>query len=82
MKTPRQEIAVVNVGELEAKIKPGEQITPKLLSERGLVRPVNGKIPPVKLLGSGKLTKNLLVKDCEASASAKKKIEEAGGKIL
>lgn len=82
MKTPRTKHAIVNVGELEVVVKPGEKVTPELLVELGLVGKASGKIPPVKLLGSGTLTKNLLVRDCQVSGGARKKIEEAGGKIL
>lgn len=82
MITPRTKRAVVNVGQLETKLKAGEQVTPEFLVKLGFVKRGSGKIPTVKLLGSGTLTKNLLVKDCQVSASAKKKIEEAGGKIL
>ena len=76
MITPRTSKAVVNVGELESKLKAGGEVTPEILAELGLVGKESGKIPPIKLLGSGALTKNLLVKDCQVSAGAKKKIEE------
>lgn len=82
MKTQRTTMAVVNVGQLETKLNAGEKVTPELLAKLGLVSKKSGKISPVKLLGSGTLTKNLLVKDCQVSGSARKKIEEAGGKIL
>lgn len=82
LKSPRAKRAIVNIGELEAKVNSGEKVTPELLVKLGLVSKKSGKISPVKLLGSGTLTKNLLVKDCQVSGSARKKIEEAGGKIL
>ena len=82
MKAPVKYLAEVNVGDLEKKMRPGERVTPSILAERGIIRYKSGKVPPVKLLGSGALTKNLLVKDCQVSGGAKKKIEEAGGKIL
>lgn len=82
MQTPRTKRAVVNVGELESKLKAGEQVTPELLVKLGFVKKESGKLPQVKLLGSGTVTKNLLVKDCQVSVSAKKKIEDAGGKVL
>ncbi|MEK7090760.1 MAG: 50S ribosomal protein L15 [Patescibacteria group bacterium] len=82
MQTPKKHYAEVNVGELESKMQSGERISPEILVERGLVKLYKGRIPSVKLLGSGALTKNLLVKDCQISGGARKKIEEAGGRIL
>lgn len=82
MKSSRAKRAIVNIGELEVKVNAGEKVTPELLAKLGLVSKKSGEISPVKLLGSGTLTKSLLVKDCQVSGSARKKIEEAGGKIL
>jgi large subunit ribosomal protein L15 len=39
------------------------------------------KAPAVKILGNGDLTKKLIVEDCQVSASAKSKIEAAGGSV-
>ena len=82
MQSPVKPHAEVNVGELETKVSSGEKITPKFLVERGIIKLIKGRVPPVKLLGSGVLNKNLLVKDCQVSGGARKKIEAAGGKIL
>jgi large subunit ribosomal protein L15 len=42
----------------------------------------NGKIPAIKILGDGELTKKLIFSKVAVSASAKAKIEKAGGKIM
>lgn len=81
MSVPRRRIAEVKIGELEKVLKEGEIVSPKTLIERGILRAKGGKLPAVKLLASGKLSKQLLVKDCQISAGAKKAIEEAGGKV-
>ena len=73
--------AEVNIGALGKHFHDGETVTPELLVKRGLVRRRNGKIPSVKLLGSGDVIHRLLVKDCGVSASARAKIEKAGGSI-
>ena len=56
----------------------GAVVTPAFLYERGLVRDDHFG---VKILGDGLLTKKLTVKGCTLSASAKEKIEKAGGTI-
>lgn len=73
---------VVNVAALMGAFAAGDTITPAVLLERGLIRTRNGKtIPTVKILGDGDLTKKLVVQGCVVSASAKEKIEKAGGSV-
>jgi large subunit ribosomal protein L15 len=69
----RVEYAVVNVGDLEDF--QGE-VTPESLRERGLVG--SGRAP-VKILGDGELQASLTVTAHAFSASAREKIESAGG---
>ena len=73
--------AVVNLDLLEKKFAAGEAVTPTALLTKGLIIRNNGVLPHVKILATGKLTKKLEVFDCELSASAKAKIEKAGGKV-
>jgi len=73
--------AVVNIGVLEKKFEKGTKINPEVLLKRRLIRRIKGKIPQVKILGKGNLTKALVIEGCEVSKSAKEKIEKAGGKI-
>jgi large subunit ribosomal protein L15 len=70
------DVAVVNLTQLEA-FPAGSEITPELLTERGLVR---GKDRRVKILADGALSKSLTVKAHGFSAHAKEKIEACGGK--
>ena len=72
----RVEFAVVNLGQLD-KLPAGSEVTPENLAEHGLV---NGKNRRVKILGEGSLSKALIVKAHGFSATAKEKIEAAGGK--
>lgn len=72
---------IVNIEVLEKRFKPSEIISPKLLLERKIIRRIKGKIPKVKILGEGKLTKALIVENCQVSKSAKEKIEKAGGHV-
>ena len=66
----------VNVEELN-KFEDGAEVTAETLKEIGLI---SKKRDGVKLLGRGDVTKKLNVKVAKYSASAKEKIEKAGGK--
>jgi len=72
----RIEMAVVNLGQLDA-LPEGSEATPETLAEQGLV---SGKSRQVKILAEGSLSKALTVRAHGFSATAKKKIEAAGGK--
>lgn len=72
---------VINLEILEKKFKEGDKVTPKTLTEKGVLGLRKGKIPEVKLLGSGNVTKKLLVSECQISASAREKIIKAGGTV-
>lgn len=67
---------VVNVAALEA-FDDGAEVTPRMLAEAGLAR---GRADGVKILGTGELRKKLTVKAHAFSASARAKIEAAGGR--
>ena len=68
--------SVVNVSDLDQFVD-GTVVDADLLKASGLIRKTNDG---VKILGNGELTKNLTVKAAAFSASAKEKIEKAGGK--
>lgn len=71
----RKEILPVNLDALNA-FEDGAEVTIDLLKEKGLV---NGRFDGVKVLGNGNVEKKLTVKVNAFSASAKEKIEAAGG---
>jgi large subunit ribosomal protein L15 len=68
----------VNVGALEERFDAGAEVTPEALVEKGLVR--NTRVD-VKLLGQGDLSKKLSITVHAASASAREKVEAAGGSL-
>ena len=72
---------VVSLDVLEKNSKNGEIINPENLIKNGIVRMIKGKVPKIKILGSGKLTKPLTVENCKVSKSVKDAIEKAGGII-
>ncbi len=67
----------VNVSTLEKLFNAGDEITVATLAAKGLT---DNKRPRVKILGNGELTKKFTVK-VPCSASAKAKIEAAGGSV-
>lgn len=73
----RVEVHGINVGSLSG-FEAGTEITPELLHERGLV-PKKANV--IKLLGTGEVSCALTIKLHRASASARAKIEAAGGTL-
>lgn len=73
--------AIVNLENLEKKFQSSEIVNPKTLIEKRIIRRVKGKIPKVKILAKGELTKKLIIENCQFSKSAKEKIEKVGGQI-
>lgn len=71
----------VNLAIIEAVFSNGEDVTPKVLFEKNIVSRAGGKLPRVKILGVGVLSKKVSVKECLFSSSAKEAIEKAGGSI-
>lgn len=73
----RVEFAVVNVSRLAEAFQAGAEVTPQALVELRIVR----KGLPVKVLGQGEVDKALTVRVHAVSASARAKIEQAGGTV-
>lgn len=68
---------IIHVNQLN-RYQEGERVTVDRLKSLRLIEEINR---PVKLLGDGALTKRLTVVIHEASASAKAKVQQAGGSI-
>ncbi|MEL6805955.1 MAG: uL15m family ribosomal protein, partial [Bacteroidota bacterium] len=71
----------VNVATLETTFEAGAEVTPKTLVAAGVIRNRRKQAPAVKILGAGELQKKLTVSGCAVSATAKEKIESAGGSV-
>jgi large subunit ribosomal protein L15 len=67
----------VNVSDLDARFATGDEVTPDALRAAGLAK----RRHPVKVLGRGELSKKLTVRAHAFSASAREKIEQAGGTV-
>lgn len=74
----RVEYAVINVGTLAERFQPNETVTPELLKERRILRKLKDG---VKVLGEGEISIPLTVHAHAVSASARAKIEAAGGTV-
>jgi large subunit ribosomal protein L15 len=74
----RVEYAPVNVSRLDGLFNDGDVVDGTSLVEKGVIK---AEFIPVKVLGDGELTKKLTVRVDKVSASAKAKIEAAGGKV-
>ena len=73
----RKEYQIVNVASLET-FQDGTRVDARALA---LARLIGDSAKPVKVLGSGELTKKLTVVASKFSASAKEKIAKAGGSV-
>ena len=73
----KEEFQVVNVSDLN-RFADGDVVNPESLAAHGLAR---RKGVGVKILGSGELTKRLVVEGASVSASARQKIVSAGGEV-
>ncbi len=69
---------VVNLKSIDARCNAGERVDSESLAKLGLVRDPG---LPLKILGEGELTKKLHIVAAKFSATAKQKIEAAGGSI-
>lgn len=74
----KKEFAIVNLRDLEARFADGETVNKETLVLKGLANKADEHI---KVLGDGELTKKLTVAVDKVSASAKEKIEKAGGSV-
>lgn len=73
----RKEVEIVNLAALSA-LGDGASVDAEALAKHGLIR---GKGAAIKILGDGDAPKNLTIKINRISASARQKIEAAGGTV-
>jgi large subunit ribosomal protein L15 len=73
----KKEAQIVNLGDIEARYEASETVNLESLKKKGLIK----SAAPVKVLGDGRLTKGLSFEVSAVSASAREKIEKAGGSV-
>ena len=69
--------ATINLSDLNKFFNDGDEVTPELLKERGIIKK---QLDGIKVLGNGELEKKITVKANRFSSTAVTKIESAGGK--
>ena len=72
---------VINIDVIEAIFDTGTTITPALLVEKGIITTFSGRVPVIKILGDGEVTKKFNLSGLFVSAGAQVKIEKAGGTV-
>ncbi len=77
----KNDTKIINIDTLEKEFKKGESVNPEILTSKKIVKKINGRIPSVKILGRGNISKDLIIEKCKVSESAKEKIEKSGGAI-
>ncbi len=74
----QDKIVIVNVAFINDRFEDGATINEASLRAANLIK---GNFDGVKVLGFGELSKKVTVEGCTVSASAREKIEKAGGTI-
>ncbi|MEK7854762.1 MAG: 50S ribosomal protein L15 [Acidobacteriota bacterium] len=72
----KKEWIEIGLAKIEASFNAGDEVTPEILHERGLIKKAKHDLV---ILGSGELTKALKVSSHRFTKTAKEKIEKAGG---
>jgi large subunit ribosomal protein L15 len=75
----KKDYVCLNLTDLEAKFADGDTVDRASLTAKGLLK---SDATYIKILGNGELSKKLTVKVDKTSASAKEKIEKAGGTVV
>ena len=73
------QVAVVNLRDLESRFEDGDEVNPETLRAKNLAK---GRYDVLKVLGDGELTKKLKISAHRFSTQAKEKIEKAGGEAI
>jgi large subunit ribosomal protein L15 len=66
----------ISLGKIEESFKAGDEVTPEILHERGLIKKAKHDLV---VLGTGEITKDLKISAHRFTKTAKDKIEKAGG---
>jgi large subunit ribosomal protein L15 len=77
----RVQPAIVNLDSIDER-RELISVTPGTLLKAGLVRRRGGKMPPVKILGRGMISRAVTVERCILSQTVREKMEAAGGTLL
>lgn len=73
--------APINLAALESTYNAGDIVSPATLFAHGLLRRSRGRLPKVKILAAGSLTKALVIRGCVMSEGARTALAKAGATI-
>ena len=76
-----KEVVTVTLARLDKAFTDNDNITPQTLVNRKIVNTVGGKVPHVKILATGNITKAINVSKFSVSNAAKLAIENAKGTV-
>jgi len=71
----------LNLSALEKVFVAGDTVNPASLLAKKLVNKKSGRLPTIKILATGAITKNLVIDGCLVSDAARVKLEQAGGRV-
>lgn len=80
-KSPNEKPVIVNLDAIEAVFESGSVISPVTLIAKKTISTQDGRIPQVKILGAGDITKKFTIELCLISKQAQAKVEKAGGSV-
>lgn len=73
---------IVTTGSLEKYAAKGVEVTPAYLVQNGLVKMRKGKMPKIKILHRGGLSKAVMIQGINVSKSVRDLVEKAGGSVV
>ena len=73
---------IVTTGSIDKRAIPGAEVSPAYLLDQGLIKMRKGKVPAVKILHRGGLSKAVTIKGCAVSKSVRDLVLKAGGSVL
>lgn len=74
-------VSSINLDVLDKAFEANAMVNPDTLVATRIIRNIDGKLPLIKILGTGEIKKALTVEGCSISKTAKEKIEKAGGTV-
>jgi large subunit ribosomal protein L15 len=81
-KSIKPDSKAINLTVLEKNFSDNEIVNPRALFKKNLMRKVSGKLPVVKILSNGEISKKIVIVGCLISKAAQEKIEKIGGKVI
>jgi len=74
-------VATISVAVIGANFKDGEKVSPKILVDKKLVRKIDGRVPLVKVLGTGDIKSKIVARGLTFSKAAADKLQVACGVV-